>query len=147
MNPESPYAPPQASLWREGAPVKEELASTGQRFANSLIDGFVLMLLTVLLSVLVGIATLGPFQSFVLSLALQLGYYIVLEGVYGVTPGKLVTGVRVISEDGRRASWGQITGRSFARMIPFEVFSFLGGAGRPVGWHDSLSGTRVIRAR
>lgn len=145
--PESPYAPPQASLRREGAPVDEELATTGQRLANALIDGFALTLLTALLGALAAAASVGPLASFTISLALQIGYYIVLEGSFGVTAGKLVTGVRVVSDDGKPATWGQITGRSFARMIPFEAFSFLGGRGRPVGWHDSLSGTRVIRAR
>ena len=32
-----------------------------------------------------------------------------------------------------------------ARFIPFEPFSFLGGGGN--GWHDSLSGRRVVRVR
>jgi hypothetical protein len=34
-------------------------------------------------------------------------------------------------------------GRSAARSIPFEPFSFLGG--QPTGWHDRLSETRVVR--
>jgi hypothetical protein len=39
-----------------------------------------------------------------------------------------------------------LLGRTFSRIIPFEPFSFL-DKNHPVGWHDSLSGTRVVSVR
>ena len=47
--------------------------------------------------------------------------------------------------EGRTPRFPQILGRSLARLIPFEAFSFFGALG--VGWHDSFSNTRVIRTR
>lgn len=73
-------------------------------------------------------------------------YYILMEAVFQRTLGKLVTGTIVVTTDGGQPSFGQVVGRSFARLIPFEPFSFLGG--NPCkGWHDKLSGTLVIKSR
>ena len=82
----------------------------------------------------------------ILGIAILALYFIVMEGIFGVTIGKLLTGTRVVNAKGGKPSFGQIVGRSFARMIPFEPFSFLFGD-NTTGWHDSLSGTRVIRNR
>lgn len=145
--PDSPYAPP-ASRLDTGPPEKERLASTGQRFADYLVDYVTMVVLYVVLGSVTGVLdgqTRG--ESVLLSSVLFLFYYAVLESLFGTTVGKLLTGVRVVSEDGGEPSLAQILGRTFARMIPFEPFSLLGGQGRPVGWHDSLSRTRVIRIR
>lgn len=74
-------------------------------------------------------------------------YYVPFETGFGRTPAKLITGTKVVSEDGGPPGLGRVLGRTLVRMVPFEVFSFLGGDGRPVGWHDSWSGTRVVRTR
>ena len=84
--------------------------------------------------------------SFVLGLLMALGYFVVMEAMFQRTLGKFLTGTKVVAQDGGRPSFGQILGRSCARFIPFEAFSFLGGK-HPVGWHDSLSGTRVVDAK
>ncbi len=82
----------------------------------------------------------------ILGIIVVLGYFIALEAMFGITIGKLVTGTRVVRATGGDASFGQIIGRSFARMIPFEPVSFLFGD-KTTGWHDSLSGTRVVDTR
>ena len=74
-------------------------------------------------------------------------YYIILEYTTGRTIAKFVTGTRVVTENGESPSLGQVIGRSFARYIPFEPFSFFGNKGYPIGWHDSLPKTRVIKTR
>jgi len=73
---------------------------------------------------------------FLPGVAISLAYYIGLESLTSRTLGKLVTGTKVVNEDGGAPSLGQIVGRSFARFIPFEAFSFLFTEGR--GWHDSI---------
>ncbi|MCA9066572.1 MAG: RDD family protein, partial [Planctomycetaceae bacterium] len=73
-------------------------------------------------------------------------YYVFMEAVFQRSLGKLVTGTMVVAADGSRPSFGKILGRSFARIIPFEAFSFLGSK-TPTGWHDTLSGTRVVKTR
>ena len=146
QEPDSPYAPPKSGL--QTAPSELQIATTGQRFANYLVDGAA----TTALNFVNGfaLAVVGRRPGLVGSLALSVltvsAYYVVLEARSGLTLGKLVTGTRVVTEAGAEPTLGRVVGRTFARLIPFEPFSFLGGS-RPVGWHDSLSRTRVIRTR
>ena len=72
-------------------------------------------------------------------------YYCFFEGIFARSPGKWICGTRVVDLEGNRPSFLQVIGRSLARFIPFEAFSFLGSRG--IGWHDSLSSTRVVRTR
>jgi uncharacterized RDD family membrane protein YckC len=140
----SPYAPPASMLRDPPLALSELLASRGQRFVNLIVDGIALMVI----GALVGIVS--PSQSLiraiVVSTLVEFAYHALLEGFFGRTLGKLVTGTQVVASDGSRASWGRIIGRTLARSIPFEPLSFFGRA-PPVGWHDSLSNTRVIRVR
>ena len=145
--PESPYAPPKSPLeQREGPPTWERLATHGQRLANMLVDQVAIQVLGVAAGFVLAVLGRVPrgVTAFAVGAAIAFCYYTVLESSFGRTLGKLVTGTRVIAEDGGEARFGQVLGRSFARMIPFEPFSFRAG---PVGWHDSMSGTRVIRIR
>ncbi|MFQ6309844.1 RDD family protein [Lysobacter capsici] len=86
--------------------------------------------------------------NIVIGYAVVVLYYVPLEGMFGVTLGKLVTGTRVVDEQGRPPSWGQVLGRTFARFIPFEAFSVLfAREDRVSGWHDRLPKTLVVRIR
>lgn len=153
MDPDNPYAPPSAGLARPPAPPSEdELASTGQRLVNLLIDflaigvfGFVMGGLSVAWDPDPEPRSFLENQAF--GILLNLVYYTGFEGLLGRTPGKLLTGTRVVASSGGQPSATQILGRSLARMVPFEPFSFLGGRGHPVGWHDAWSKTRVVRVR
>ena len=69
-------------------------------------------------------------------------YWIVFEYFTGRTVGKFITKTKVICPDGSRPGFWRIVGRTFARLIPFEAFSFL--ANRPIGIHDSVSNTIVV---
>ncbi len=136
------------------------LASKGQRFANLLIDQVLMFVVSFAIGLVIGVASvisrgggeLTPQESAQLGLIAQLVglaatflYYIVMEAVFGATIGKLCTGTRVVSVKGGRAGFGAIIGRTFARFIPFEPLSFFNSTA--TGWHDTLSGTRVIRVR
>ena len=70
------------------------------------------------------------------------GYYILTEHFFGKTLGKILTGTRVVNKLGNRPTFGQIVGRTLARSIPFEYFSYLA---TPEGLHDQISGTRVVK--
>jgi uncharacterized RDD family membrane protein YckC len=139
---DSPYAPPASRL--VAPPSELRLASLGQRFVNSLLDTLVLNVASVFLLLLAGQSS-SLLASFAISNLTVFAYYVVLESRSGRTLGKLVTGTAVVGEDGGKPDLGQVVGRTLARLIPFEPFSFLGK--KPVGWHDSLSRTRVIRMR
>lgn len=159
----NPFAPPESfgTAAEENANVGLVSATRGQRFLNFFIDGIIVRIMSFVTGMIVAIvflaangnAAITPQQELTLNLiALPFGllavvaYFIVMEAAFHRTLGKLVTGTVVVTSDGRPPSFGQIVGRSFARLIPFEPFSFLGG--NPCsGWHDKLSGTIVIKTR
>jgi uncharacterized RDD family membrane protein YckC len=72
-------------------------------------------------------------------------YYFIFETLWQRTPGKYITGTKVVTSSGGKPSIGAIAIRTIVRFIPFESFSFLGS--RAYGWHDVLSGTYVIKAK
>lgn len=91
---------------------------------------------------------MGFWQEQLLGIGMILAYYILMEGVFGLTIGKLITGTRVVDERGGPPSVRQAVLRSLARLLPFEAFSVLlsqDGAAR--GWHDTLPRTRVVLRR
>ena len=150
----NPYAPPRSALLDpEGPPSADELATGGRRFANLLVDTVAANVVALLTGVAVRLVddaaqTPAALESLAVSFVAWVGYYTAFESLGGRTLGKLVTGTRVVSETGGPASFLQILGRSFARQIPFEALSFLSAERvAPVGWHDSLSRTRVVRVR
>jgi len=139
---QSPYAPPTSMLAERREMTREDLASTGQRFVNSLIDQIALGMLS---GVFGAVAGQNVWIQVFAIFGLPIAYYWPFESFYGYTPGKLLTGNRVVSEDGTEATGVQILKRTLARFIPFEPFSAFRRSG--IMWHDSLSKTRVIRSR
>ena len=81
--------------------------------------------------------------AFALGFFVVLAYFVISETIWQKTPAKFITKTMVVDIEGRKPTLRRIVGRSFARLIPFEVISFLSGS-NPVGWHDYLSGTRVV---
>ena len=146
----NPYAAPRTEVQDADDSSALQLATKGQRFANLLLDTvfyqlfiFVFALVTALTAPSLALALQD--YSFPFSIAMMLLYYIGFEGLTGRTPAKAITGTRVVDESGKAVSLGQLLGRTFSRIVPFEPFSFLGDP--PVGWHDTWSHTRVVRIR
>lgn len=69
-------------------------------------------------------------------------YYGLFESYLQRTPGKFITGTRVIRFDRSAPTEWNILLRSLLRQIPLEVISFIGPL--PIGLHDSLSKTLVV---
>ncbi len=164
MSIDDPYRPPLASVHPAVEEAKLEIVSAGRgrRFLNLLIDYVGIFVLSSVVAFAYSIfyfsmypmAAATPLESggllvqYGFGIAIMFAYYIPLEGLFGCTLGKLVTGTRVVSEDGGKPSWRQVIGRTFARFIPFEAFSLLFADGGVVrGWHDSLPRTWVVRRR
>ncbi len=149
MTAPNPYAAPQTdgllSMVHSG-----ELwdASTGQRFGTFIIDYIGVMCLAMIIGIAMAFAgamdVIDQSPDYLFGVVIMSLYYIGFEGLLGRTPGKMLLGTRVVQTEGGRPSMLQIVGRSFARLVPFEAFSALGG-GRM--WHDSWSGTRVVTTR
>ncbi len=152
-NETSPYETPKSSI-NENNETEQDIiiASKKLRFVNSIIDYFVFLLINIVIGVLVvivfgdeGLKYIESIPDAVLGISLYLFYYIFFEAMTSRTIGKLVTGTKVVNKNGLKASFGQILGRSFSRLIPFEAFSFFGKDGR--GLHDRLANTLVIKCR
>jgi uncharacterized RDD family membrane protein YckC len=126
-------------------PAKAEV-----RFANRSVDA--LLIIYVLLINLgsystftnYGTSLFEPEYIFVLEIPFLLLYYIILEGIFNTTAGKCATGTTIANANGERPGFGQIVGRTFCRLIPFEAFSFFTAGAR--GWHDTFSNTYVVSA-
>jgi uncharacterized RDD family membrane protein YckC len=130
----------------EKTTTSPELASGTKRFINYFFD-FIFIKITSI-SILLIAGTLGILTSFqwffkfLFMLNIGFLYYVVLESLYGQTLGKVATGTIVVTKDGKKPEFATILLRTICRFIPLEIFSFLGPSA--IGWHDSLSKTRVI---
>jgi|RhiMethySRZTD1v2_1073278.scaffolds.fasta_scaffold73036_3 uncharacterized RDD family membrane protein YckC len=123
-------------------------ASKGLRLANLALDYVGFMLLSLVLGVVLALAGLEDVlegaNDTLVGVFVIAGYYLGFEGLFGRTPGKFVTGTKVVDVNGGPPRFTQILGRTFSRLVPFEAFSFLGS---DTGWHDRWSDTRVVRTR
>lgn len=118
-------------------------APLGKRLANSILDSIFSMIL--MGSFFALLAFFGLDNDVVINLVtilFSIGYYVILEGFFGQTLGKIITKTVVVAEDGSKPSLGTICLRTIVRSVPFEALSFLGS--RPTGWHDRWSKTRVV---
>ncbi|HEY4210202.1 MAG TPA: RDD family protein [Steroidobacteraceae bacterium] len=158
------YAPTQAALNSqstvEHGEQQIEPASRGRRFANLLIDTVASVIISMVVGVLLAIVwpqfliATADFQGSPESLILfnylfgaivGFIYYVPMEALTGRTLGKLITGTRVVSGSGEPPTFPQVLGRTLARYIPFEAFTFLSST--RVGLHDKLANTRVVSTR
>ena len=152
---DNPYRSPTSAVAEMHGVQAMVDAGKWRRFFNLLLDYVAVMLVVFVLTVLavvVGgdeavawIDTMGIWKEQLLGVGMMVAYYTVMEGLFGLTIGKWITGTRVVDEAGGPPSWRQALLRSLARLFPFEAFSVLlseDGAAR--GWHDRLPRTRVV---
>ena len=150
---DNPFRPPVAAIEDVDAQRPRALvyAGRGRRFLTFVVDYVCYLLVAFLIGVFMTLA-FGPHSmafldttggNLLFSLGLFFGYYLAFEASTGRTPGKYVTGTVVVDARGGRPRFTQVLGRTAARMIPFEAFTFFG----EVGVHDRLPGTRVVMAR
>lgn len=124
-------------------------ASNWQRLFHLIVDAYVCLLIFSPLTYLLGEKFLGILESslgergllYVFMFVFRFVYYPLFETIFGKTPAKFLTETVVTDMNGNKVPGGTIMLRTFARFIPFEAFSFLGGN----GWHDSLTKTQVVR--
>jgi uncharacterized RDD family membrane protein YckC len=126
------------------------LASSGQRFGTMLLDFIFVIIFAAVLGVvlsLIGLAHAIQNMKGILLGIIFLIYYISQEAISGKTIGKRITGTEAVNEDGTELTFGRAVGRTLCRFIPLDAFSFLGGNGKPKGWHDKIPKTKVISAK
>ena len=140
---------PKISYFGEGSnrTGQFEPAGGGLRFANLVIDRllFVFVLFKGANNYFWGGSFLGGGYSGLLILFEGAGliiYYLLLESIFNTTAGKCATNTTIVNNSGQRPGFGQVLGRTFCRLIPFEAFSFFAAGAR--GWHDSIPNTYVV---
>jgi membrane protease YdiL (CAAX protease family) len=134
----------------------EKTATRGVRFANYLLDSIALLLFSIAFGYLLGVILtfyypsgtiflddISFLENLFLSIFLGVIYFTLFEAITGRTPGKLITGTRVVSVDGSQPEVKTILLRSLFRFVPLEPFSFFGS--EPTGWHDRWSRTLVVK--
>ncbi|HMO60798.1 MAG TPA: RDD family protein [Ferruginibacter sp.] len=138
----------QNNLLTEFEQPHNEPASTGQRFANYLIDIIVYYILVIILTIPTGLMTSMAYGGgsiglyYLVALGTFFGYYILLEGGKGRTIGKMVTKTRVITTNGEPLTYSKVFLRTLCRIVPFEFISaFIG----PQMWHDKWTDTMVVK--
>jgi uncharacterized RDD family membrane protein YckC len=81
--------------------------------------------------------------SFILSFTTFLLYFILSEGIFQTTLGKIVTKSIVVNADGNKIGFGKAIGRTLCRLIPLEPLSLLFGE---KALHDSITETYVVKS-
>lgn len=150
-----------ASAVRPPAPApKLPVASQKARLVNYLFDyvGLAVYCLLVLIIVayvegFIGIYNQTAWEqafnggsAWVIGTLFFFSYYVFFETVFGRTPGKAITGTKVVTADGAKPGLWAVMKRTASRFNPFELFSYF-GSHHPNGWHDSVSDTYVIKTR
>ena len=151
----------QEDLFQEGEFIEYTEATHAQRLTNYIIDvllmryGITWLTTFLLMRFLI---TASPetaedwfadepllFVSYLIAILNHIVYYSFCEKVFrGLTLGKLVTGTRVIREDGEELTFKDAFLRSLCRLVPFEAFSIWSEKGL---WHDVWTKTKVIQTR
>ena len=109
---QAPYA---AASPYQGVPI---------RFVAVLIDAVIIAIIAGIISIPLQTRLLGA-----VSLLIFLLYYILLEGAYGQTVGKMAVKIKVVREDGTKIDYTDAVVRTFLRIIdaiPFVVPYLLG---------------------
>jgi uncharacterized RDD family membrane protein YckC len=126
----------------------------GRRFAASIIDGIVLMVIMYVIAAATGGTTSDGFSvqggPAFLGFGIWFLYYVGLEATTGATLGKLALGIRVTKADGSGMDWVASITRNVLRIVD-GLFVYLVGA--ILIWNspkrqrlgDRVAGTVVVR--
>ncbi len=105
---------------------QEALVGVGWRFAATLVDGIIFVILGYILALFSGGTTADGFAltgaPALLWLLIGLAYYVVMEAMSGATVGKLACGLRVLKTDGSPCDWQASLVRNLLRIVDALVF-------------------------
>lgn len=119
-----------------------QYAGFWMRFLAYVIDGMILSALNLILTIIFG-------RNIAMTIALVWLYFAKFESSqHEATPGKLILGIKVVDEDGRRISFAKATIRYFAKFISgfllFIGFILIAVHPRKQGLHDLIAKTYVV---
>lgn len=128
-----------------------EAVSSGMRFVHWIIDRIAIYGFGYVVGTFAGLTGIGlefllthqsRLDQILIGMVLSFVYYAAFELSTGRTLAKFITRTVVVNSDGSKPSYSTLIKRTFCRFIPFNHFSFLANH---VGWHDSISGTLVVK--
>ena len=156
-----PAAPPPPPVWDAQPAGAAQVAYGGFwiRLVAYIIDAILISLVLGLVTSIFGISyvdvddlsKIDPTLN-LLSLLVAWLYFALMESSErGATVGKMAMGLRVVSNDGKRISFLNATGRYFAKIISALIFCIgfimIAFTDRKRGLHDMIASTLVIKTR
>ena len=153
---ENSYPPPQQEQGLfDDVPYRLVQAGHGQRLANYLVDMisfylvfFIVSFIIIVVNPAVADNISGERDGFgllerLVALLLYGMYMGIVESLFrGRSLGKLITGTKVVNEDGSPISAQTALLRGLCRAVPFNAFSALGAPCFP--WHDKWTKCYVV---
>lgn len=144
------YAPQQVAV-QAPADIASMGARLGARIVDAIIEAFGFWLLVTIIGAVFGNGGFGAFLELLVFFAAFFGYQAYLVGTTGQTPGRKLSGIRVVDANGGGPiGFGRALGRELLLGITgafcmVGYFSpFFDGARRNQGWHDKACDDYVI---
>lgn len=156
-----PAAPPPPPVWDAHPMGTAQVAYGGFwiRVVAYIIDAILISLVLGLVTSIFGVrymdmddmSQIDPTVN-LLSLAVAWLYFALMESSErGATVGKMAMGLRVVTNDGKRLSFMNATGRYFAKILSAIIFCIgfimIAFTDRKRGLHDMIASTLVIKTR
>jgi len=155
-----PAASPPPPVWdaRPSDPASVAYGGFWLRVVAYIIDAILLYLVAGVVSIVTDESLFAadkahfPFKTQLISVVIGWLYFALLESSErGATVGKMVVGLRVVTEQGNRLSFLNATGRHFAKYISTLIlgigFLMVGLTDKKRGLHDMMAGTLVVKNR
>jgi uncharacterized RDD family membrane protein YckC len=142
-----PVPPPPAPATSSTA----QYASFGRRFVAILMDGFIIMLISMAINVpfvifLPDLASLGTLIGYGCSLF----YYVYFIGSRGQTLGKMALGIKVVKTDGSPVGYlnaflREVVGKFISGLVFGIGYLWMLSDPRKQTWHDKIANTIVLK--
>lgn len=116
------------------------------RLLASIIDSVIVNVAAIILTLIAGV------PGIVLGWLGSILYYVLFTGLKGQTPGKMATGIQVVTEGGEvpgvgRAFLREIIGKIISTVVIFIGYIWVAFDPRKQGWHDKIARTYVVKKR
>ncbi len=123
--------------------IESNTVSKGIRFIHFIVDSFIWFIVSFILTLpLNATKTRDMLLGYIIMFLVYVFYYALFELKWQKTVGKMITKTKVVSYSEQKPSNTDIVVRTFSRLVPFDVISYVFVRN---GIHDILSKTKVIK--
>ena len=127
------------------------IASPWRRLVASLVDGLILVPVTLLLMALAGVDWMNTtfLRDLLFNWLPSWAYYVAFTALYGATPGKMLLGIRVVKADGRPVDWltafmREVVGKTLSTLALSVGYLWAFFHPKRQTWHDLIADTLVV---